>query len=115
MIDFSQEKRSNEPKTSAIFGEVISHYSQDEAIEDGVLAWVGMAGKERVIFTNTLFRGIYEDIEKRKALIETGLKLLSIPDREDSEFMRLRVIDKNRIWVIWNQNEGITFLRPEDY
>lgn len=97
------------------FGEVISAYTQDQAIEDGVLVLVGHVGKERVIFTRNLFTRGYEDPLCRKALVEQGLALLLKPDPEDSECMRLRVIEEEKIWVIWHAGEGYTFLCPEDY
>ena len=55
----------NEPFQDPIFGEVISHYSQDQAIEDGILVFVGYAGKERVVFTRTLFSEGYEEATLR--------------------------------------------------
>lgn len=105
-------KKENE---HPIFGEVISTYTQDEAIEDGVLVRVGEIGKQRVVFTRVLFDQGYEDEAKRKALIAKGLELLCQQDPEDSPDMRLRVIEEGKIWVIWNVGEGFTFLRPEDY
>ena len=93
-----------------IFGEVIACFTQEEAIEDGVLVFVGYAGPEKVIFTRTLFEGVYEDPAKRLLLIQKGIEMLQAKDNEDSSTMRLRVIEKNKIWVIWNQGEGITFL-----
>jgi len=106
------DKKENE---HSIFGEVISTYTQDEAIEDGVLVHVGEIGKQRVVFSRNLFDQGYEDEIKRQALIEKGLELLCRQDPEDSPDMRLRVIEKNKIWVIWNIGEGFTFLTPEDY
>lgn len=99
----------------SVFGKIISSYTQDEAIEDGVLVHVGEIGKQRVIFTRVLFDQGYEDEAKRKALIEQGMELLCREDSEDSPDMRLRVIEKGKIWVIWNVGEGFTFLTPEDY
>ena len=98
-----------------IFGKVISTYTQDEAIDDGMLVHVGEIGKQRVVFSRSLFDQGYEDEIKRKALIEKGLELLCRQDPEDSPDMRLRVIEKNTIWVIWNLGEGFTFLTPKDY
>lgn len=98
-----------------IFGKVISSYSQDEAIEDGSLVFVGHIGKERVVFTRSLFDQGYEDESKRKAFIEKGLELICREDPEDSPEMRLRVIEKGKTWVIWHVGEGFTFLKPEDY
>ena len=98
-----------------IFGKVISSYTQNEAIEDGVLVHVGHIGKQRVVLTRTLFDQGYEDELKRKALVEKGMELLCREDPEDSPDMRLRVIEEGKIWVIWNVGEGFTFLTPEDY
>ncbi len=98
-----------------VFGEVISTYAQEQAIEDGVLVLVGYAGSEKVIFTRTLFEQGFEGPIERLVLIKKGLELLGRKDAEDSPSMRLRIIEKNKIWVIWNQGEGITFLTPEDY
>lgn len=98
-----------------VFGKVISRYTQEEAIEDGVLVFVGNIGKERVVFTRSLFNQGYEDKEKRVALIEKGLELLCAEDPEDSPDMRLRVIEEGKIWVIWHMGEGFTFLMPDDY
>ncbi len=107
-----QSKKQNE---DSIFGEVISIYTQNQAIEDGVLVLTGYVGKERVVFTRHLFGHGFEDETKRRELVEKGLQMLRVPDPEDSNCMRLRVIEEDRIWVIWNQGEGFTFLAPEDY
>jgi hypothetical protein len=94
--------------------EIISIYTQDQAIEDGVLVLVGSLGEQRIVFTSTLFYDGYEGKEERTALIMRGLELLKKDDHEDSPHMRLRVIEKDKIWVIWNA-EGFTFMKPEDY
>ena len=98
-----------------IFGEVISVYSQDQAIEDGFLVHAGNVGKQKVIFSRNLYSQGYEDQTKRKALIEKGLEFLCHEDPEDSPEMRLRVHEAGKIWVILNPGERFTFLTPEDY
>ena len=105
-------KKENE---HPIFGEVISTYTQDEAIEDGVLVHVGEVGKQRVVFTRVLFIQGYDEEDKRKTLVDRGLELLCRQCKEDTPDMRLRVIEKGKIWVIWNVGEGFTFLTPGDY
>ncbi|OVE80125.1 hypothetical protein BVY01_00800 [bacterium I07] len=102
--------------TENLFENVISVYTQDQAIDDGILVPVGRLNTgQQVVFTRNLFEtGGYEDLEKRLELIQTGITLLNKPDPEDSPFMRLRVIEKDRIWVIADGN-GLTFMRPEDY
>jgi len=95
---------------------VISTYTLEQAIDDGVLVKVGQCGRYSVIFTANLFYDGYEDKDKRGELINRGLTMLKLPDPEDSEFMRLRVLEKDRIWVIFDtQGEILTWLRPEDY
>lgn len=94
--------------------EIISIYTQDQAIEDGVLVLVGRLGEQRIVFTSNLFYDGYEDKERRIALLKKGLELLKEDDPEDAPYMRLRVIEKDKIWVIWNA-EGFTFMKPEDY
>lgn len=111
--NFSDSKE-NESKDS-LFGEVISSYSQEQAVEDGVLVCTGNWGDEKVYFTSALFAQGYKDQMKRLMLVELGLKLLRRPDPEDTPEMRLRVIEEGKIWVIWNLGYGLTFLRPDDY
>jgi len=102
---------------------VIYEYTQEQAIEDGILVVVGSCGRQRIIFTTNLFSDYLEegkdgdnkvDIKKLRGTIKKGLNMLKRPDKEDSKYMRLRVIEKDRIWVIWN-TEGFTFMKPEDY
>ena len=93
---------------------IISCYTQEQAIEDGILVKVGSCGKLPVIFTTNLFNDGYEDEIKCVALVNQGLQVLRLPDKEDTSYMRLRVIEKGKIWVIANA-ESITFLKPEDY
>lgn len=106
----------HENKTEDFSSNLISTYSQEQAISDGVLMEVGrLTNGKRIVFTGHLFdSGGYEDMTRLLRLIEIGMSMLKKPDPEDTDSMRLRVIEKDRIWVIWNE-EGITFLRPEDY
>lgn len=94
--------------------EVIYTYTREQAIDDGILVPVGKVGNQSVVITSNLFKESYEDEEKRKALVNRGLELLRQPDPEDTSYMKLRVIEKDKIWVIWN-GEGFTFMKPEDY
>jgi hypothetical protein len=97
------------------WGPVISKYTARDAVEDGIFIEVGSVGDRPVYFTSNLFEsGGYDDREKRIALVKKGLDLLGESDPEDSEYMRLRVIEKDEIWVVYNA-EGFTFMKPEDY
>ena len=95
---------------------IISEYTMNQAIEDGILIEVGEVQRNdgtkiRVVFTRTLFEeGGYEDKTKRVALVTRGMELLKNSDPEDTDYMRLRVIEKGRIWAIHDGN-GITFMK----
>ena len=95
--------------------EVIYTYTREQAIEDGVLVPVGHIGNQSVVFTSNLFADGYEDEQKRKELVNRGLEMLRQSDPEDTDYMKLRVIEKDKIWVIWHAGEGFTFMKPEDY
>ncbi len=105
--------KKEDPKP--LFEDAISVYTQEQAIEDGVLIFVGFIGKQRVVFSHDLFLQGYDDEAKRRVLVEKGVELICLDDLEDSPEMRLRVIEKGKIWAIWHVGEGFTFLRPEDY
>ena len=98
---------------------LIFSYTAEQAETDGILVrlpeYVGPHGQP-VYMTRGLFdEGGYEDEEKRRRLVEIGFDLLKMPDEEDKFSSRkLRVIEKNRIWII-EDGEATTFLRPDDY
>ena len=96
------------------FGEVIYRYTAKDAVEDGLFVPVGSIGKYPVYFTSNLFAEGYEDEGKRRALVERGLQMLRRKDSEDTDYMRLRVIEKDQIWVTMT-GEGYTFMKPADY
>lgn len=93
---------------------VIFKYTAEDAVRDGIFLHIGYIGKEKVYITNNLFAEGYEDEQKRTGLVNRGLELLRLPDPEDTEYMWLRVIEKDKIWVVRN-GEGYTFMKPEDY
>ena len=102
-----------------LFGPVIFKYTPDDAVRDGVLIPVGEMTYTHgpptpLYFTSNLFADGYEDDMKRKELVYRGLDLLRKPDEQDSDYMRLRVIEEGRIWVILD-GQGYTFMKPEDY
>mgnify|MGYP001584296622 CR=1 FL=1 len=93
---------------------VIFSYTTEEAVADGVLIYVGDVGHNKVYFTNGLLAQGYEDADKRRELVNRGLELLRLPDHEDTPYMKLRVIEKDRIWTIAEPGK-ITYMEPEDY
>lgn len=101
------------PSLVEIYGEPISVYTQEQAIADGVLVRVGYLAptKTPVTFTSNLFGDVKDHYHK---IITKGLEMLRQKDEEDTDYMKLRVIEKGKIWVIAN-DEGMTFMKPEDY
>ena len=95
-----------------VYGEPISVYTTEQALDDGILVKTGclMPGKIPVIFTSNLFTEVKDNY---KTIIDKGLELLKQFNKEDSDYMKLRVIEKD-IWVVAN-SEGVTFMKPEDY
>lgn len=96
------------------FGPAISGYTKEDAIEDGTQALLGNVDGRGIYITSTLLFEGFEDDMSRRQLIDRGLSALSRPDPQDTEYMRLRVLEKGRIWVI-EALDGITFMRPQDY
>ncbi|MCA9459647.1 MAG: hypothetical protein KC550_03810 [Nanoarchaeota archaeon] len=94
--------------------DIISKYTQEDAINDGILVIVGKVDDINIVFTTNLFDEGYHEFTKRNTLVKKGLNLLEKPDKEDTNYMKLRVIEKGKIWVVYNA-EGITFMKPEDY
>lgn len=105
----------SEPKEGDIINgwPVIFSYTTEQAVEDGVLVYVGDAGRNKVYFTRALFEQGYEDQQKRVEFVNRGLDLLRKPDAEDTEYMRLRVIDGDK-WVIAEPGK-LTYMLPSDY
>ena len=70
-----------------LFGNVISIYTQEQAIEDGILVHVGqLTTGQKVVFTTNLFEtGGYEDQVKRINLVQQGILLLQNLDHEDTD------------------------------
>jgi hypothetical protein len=95
-----------------LFGKPILVYTQKQAINDGRLIKTGelMPNHVPVIFTSNLFADVKDTYQK---IIDTGLELLRQPNKEDSDYMKLRIIQKD-IWVVAN-SEGVTFMKPGDY
>jgi len=100
---------------SDLFGEPIHVYTRRQAIRDGVLVSVGEAhlGDERIgiCFTAALLAE-RPTVEHCRDLIRQGFAMLNTPDPEDDGYRKLRVVEKDKVWVIWD-GDGITFLRPE--
>ncbi len=96
------------------FGELIYRYTAEDAVRDGLFVPVGFVGEYPAYFTSNLFVEGYEQQERRGELVRRGLELLRQYDPEDTDYLRLRVIEKNEIWVTLT-GEGYTFMKPEDY
>lgn len=99
-----------------LFGPVLYSYTTEQAVEDGVLVYVGDVGPHKVYFTATLMAEGYEDQARRIALVNKGLSLLRQPDPEDSPTMKLRVIERadDPTWVIAEPGK-LTYMKASDY
>ncbi|MBI4231995.1 hypothetical protein HY605_02080, partial [Candidatus Peregrinibacteria bacterium] len=94
---------------------IIYAYTKEQAVEDGVLIPVGSINTQQILFTTGLYYDGFEGDElKIKEVVIKGLELLQKPDLEDTDYTKLRVIEKGKIWVVWN-SDGYTFMKPEDY
>jgi nucleoside 2-deoxyribosyltransferase len=96
-----------------VYGEPISVYTIQNALDDGMLVKVGYLSnlKIPVVFTSNLFNDVKDHYNE---IVKKGLEMLSQKDEEDSEYSKMRIVEESRIWVIAN-SEGVTFMKPEDY
>jgi len=98
--------------------EVISTYTAEQAVEDGILVEVGRAGNCPVYITRNCMvtLELEEDDEKRREVVELCLHALQQPDREDDDYRCLRAltVDDVKVWAILD-GQGVTIMRPEDY
>ena len=103
------------------FGEVISTYTTEEALEDGVLVKLGKFGDIPVYATANCFaRAGLDNPLQRTGVVLEAIAALKKPDPEDDGFRKLRVLHKgiaadyDCLWVILD-GQGITIMFPEDY
>lgn len=113
MVDLADDEDPDD-LLKKFYGEPIFTYTTEQAVEDGVLVETGRVGRHRVYFTRTLWEEGYEDLERRTHLVRQGLELLRQPDPEDTNYMKLRVIEEDKIWVIAEPGK-VTYMKPEDY
>ena len=95
---------------------LISLSPREQAIEEGMLIPYQFPDKGELIdccFSKSLWEQYRYSQSKLKQLCRKGMKLLSQYDEEDGWGEKCRVIT-DEIWVI-DDDDGITFLRPEDY
>jgi hypothetical protein len=100
-----------------LFGEPIFRYTAEDAVRDGVFVHTGWVGRNReipVYLTSNLVAAGYEDPERQRRLVLDGLEQLRSPDPEDSDYMRLRVLEDGKVWVTLT-GEGVTYMLPSDW
>jgi len=102
-------------------GEVISVYTTEQAIEDGVLVVLGSIGGVPVLATtNCFFKAGLDNPLQRHGVVLEAVSALNKSDPEDDGFRKLRVLHKGKavdyecLWVI-HDSQGITIMLPEDY
>lgn len=105
-------------KEDDFFGKPIYTYTKEDACNDGQQARMGLIGNSVVYLTSSLFERF--NIGEGKPSPEFGklvgkiCESMAIPDEEDTDYMKLRVIEEGEIWAILN-GEGLTIMKPEDY
>lgn len=111
----SRDKTDDSTKEDESLRPVISKYTSKDTVEDGVFVKVSSIGKYPIYFTRNLFESeYYHDEKKRADLLNKGVELIRDRYPEDSDYMRLRVVEKDEVWMVLT-GEGITFMKPEDY
>ena len=91
--------------------------SRNDAIYEGVLVPINVEfeGKTHTVcVTDTLYAKLKAHSEMLHCVVQTGFEKLRVPDPDDTDLPRRRVIIKGVIWVM-QDSEGIIFLEPEDY
>lgn len=98
---------------SDFFGELISSYTKEDAVEDGQQSIIGSIGKDKVYITSTIIDE-FDNEDRQKVLVDRVKAALDISDPEDTDYMKLRVLEKDKLWVI-KAADGITIIHPSDY
>jgi hypothetical protein len=93
------------------FGEPISVYSTDQAVEDGVLFEAGRLGGRRIILTTNLLSSITENSVIASVIVQCIEKSKSFEQLPDTELIK---VGKQKFFVSDN-GESITIMLPEDY
>jgi hypothetical protein len=75
---------------------------------------IGKVANYPIYITTNLFQEGYKDKNKLQSFIKKGIGLLSKRDKEDTDYLHSRVIEKGKMWVCLT-GEGIAFMKPEDY
>ncbi len=97
--------------------ELIHAYTREEAISDGVLIPYSFTHNRRKL--DACFScGLYEKYKAYPSslrwIAQRGMQLLAQYDPQDDDIRKLRIILDKQILAI-EDDDGITFLRPEDY
>jgi len=102
------------------FGELISEYSLEQAIEDGVLVewskgdWQVLSGGKPIVVTTHLFDfvSINDLHDLWNTFIDWKVNIKETLPEEDQLFVT--EIEGKNVWVIEDQ-QAITMMYPEDY
>jgi len=89
--------------------EIISIYTKEQAIEDGVLVDFGVFGGRNIVFTSNLIQAL-EKVEIIVALIDG----LAAAEKFVGPDLKELIIGSKRVWVDYVGHD-LTFMLPEDY
>lgn len=89
--------------------EVISIYTKEQAIDDGILFQAGKFDGKGVVFTTHLIAEL-----SKEALLTVFLKGLAIAKKFTGPDLATIQLGETRVWVDYVGND-LTFMFPEDY
>lgn len=109
----TEERAKEEAHIKAMtefFGEPISVYSKDQAIEDGYLADIGSFDGRQIVFTQSLIAK-FSKFDLLSFLVR-GLEKISNDETDENLF----VFNLGEL-VVWvsRDSQALTFMLPEDY
>jgi len=126
-------KKKSENPSESDFGNVIFSYTDDDAVMDGILGDItGLKVKFRDLPVNRITRTLWEDLQPflidhskaEKALgIEMPTKMEQLTSilvaklklaRNSSDDDYLYILPGN-VWLVKNEVNGYTCMRPDDY
>jgi len=94
-------------ESDKLFGEPISVYSKEQAVEDGILADFGKIENIGIVFTTNLIQSLKKT--EPLALLRKGLALKF--ERPD---LKVIYFNGKKVYIDWNGRD-LTFMLPEDY
>lgn len=110
-------------QTKEIFGEPIFTYTDEQAVEDGVLVHPFPRQFPNVLLSNAIYEAIEAApgdrtfAQKAIPLIQDAIMIVNKGPRD--EYLWTKGLEGNvtngEVWIARNGSKGITLMRPSDY